>query len=275
MVIRQGDKGDDVKVLQRGLNKIGQMLLIDGDFGSGTGEAVGAVRETLKIPGLSTEADDALQQALTNIADPFPPLTAAGVTFIARQEITDARTYRTQYKTPAVPPAPSGVTIGIGYDCRFPTLAQFRADWGDLLSPDALAQLEAVLGKQGTPELKAQVAGVTVSLEAAMRVFVNRNLPDFLSQTRSIYPQVDNLSPARRTALVSLVYNRGTDLDGDSRKEMQAIRDLLSSNRLDDIPAQFESMTRLWDPATAPGLIARRRAEAVLWKSDFAALILD
>ena len=36
MVLRNGDKGDAVKTLQRDLNKLGYMLLVDGDFGEAT-----------------------------------------------------------------------------------------------------------------------------------------------------------------------------------------------------------------------------------------------
>ena len=34
MLLRAGSSGDEVKGLQRGLNKLGSMLLIDGRFGS-------------------------------------------------------------------------------------------------------------------------------------------------------------------------------------------------------------------------------------------------
>jgi len=162
MILRQGDKGDQVKALQRGLNKLGQLLIVDGDFGGGTCDAVGAARNQLNLPGSSSEADDALQDAIAGVPDLFPPLTAAGVTFIAREEVTDARTYGTKYQTPAAPPAPSGVTIGLGYDCRFATQSQFQADWQGLLPPDALAKLETVLGKEVSPALKASVAGVLI-----------------------------------------------------------------------------------------------------------------
>jgi len=39
--------------------------------------------------------------------------------------------------------------------------------------------------------------------------------------------------------------------------------------------AQFESMTRLWNPETTGGLIRRRRSEAMLWRAGFAALHLE
>jgi GH24 family phage-related lysozyme (muramidase) len=90
---------------------------------------------------------------------------------------------------------------------------------------------------------------------------------------------VDQLSPARRTALVSLVYNRGARLEDrearQERREMRAIRDLLAAGRFDEVAAQFEAMTRLWDPAKVAGLIQRRRHEAKLWNEGFAALSLE
>jgi peptidoglycan hydrolase-like protein with peptidoglycan-binding domain len=275
MILRKGNKGEDVKSLQRGLNKLGQLLRVDGDFGLATCDAVEAVRPELGIAGPSTEAEDALQNALANIPDPFPALTAAGVTFIARAEVTDGRTYRARYQSPEIPPPPSGVTIGIGYDCRFVDAARFRADWQDLLPKAYLEKLEGVLGQEGSVELRESVADVTIPLVAAMKVFTGRSLPEYLLRTAAIYPEVSALSPARRTAMVSLVYNRGTSLSGDRRKEMYAIQQLLGAGRQDEIAEQFEKMTRLWDPNIAAGLIARRRAEAVLWESGFSALMMD
>lgn len=277
MLLQRGDRNDAVKTLQRGLNKFGSMLLVDGDFGGGTCTAVASAREQLGRPGPAEAADDGLQQAVAAAPDPCPPLTAAGVTFIAREEVSDATAYQRRFQLPTCPPAPSGVTIGIGYDCRFVDRREFESDWGDLLPPPAMAQLAGVLGKEGNAALLGPLAGVVVPLSAAMRVFATRSLPKYLAQTRSIYPQVDgpDLTAAQRTALVSLIYNRGTDLDGDRRLEMRAIRDLLAVGRIDEVAAQFESMTRLWNPATAGGLIRRRRSEATLWRDGFAALQLE
>jgi hypothetical protein len=277
MVLRRGDRNDSVKALQRDLNKFGSMLLVDGDFGGGTCTAVVIAREQLGRPGPADVADDELQQAVAEAPDPCPPLTAAGMTFIAREEVSDATAYQRRYQVPTCPPAPSGVTIGIGYDCRFVDRREFESDWGGLLPPAAVTQLAGVLGKEGTPDLLVPLAGVVVPLPAAMRVFATRSLPKYLAQTRSIYPQVDDpgLTPAQRTALVSLVYNRGTDLVGDRRLEMRAIRDLLAAGRNDEVAAQFESMTRLWNPMTTGGLIRRRRSEAMLWRAGFAAVQLE
>ncbi len=93
MLLKQGDSGEGVRSLQRGLNKLGCILLIDGSFGPGTRDAVIDGRVAVRKPG-PPEADDALQQALAALPDPFPPLTPAGVTFIARAEVSGPREYR-------------------------------------------------------------------------------------------------------------------------------------------------------------------------------------
>ena len=276
MVLRQGDQGDAVKALQRNLNKLGSMLVVDGGFGTGTRNAVVRARQALSQPG-PPEADDALQQAVASIPDPCPPLTAAGMTFIAREEVSDATTYERRFQCPVWPSAESGITIGIGYDCKFARPDDLTADWGDLLPADAIAKLTGVLMRSGDAALLASVSRLVVPLSAAMRVFASRSLPKYLGQTRSIYPQVDgpSLTPAQRTALVSLVYNRGTDLSGDRRKEMRAIRDLLASGRIGEVAAEFDRMTRLWDETRQGGLVRRRRAEAMLWRAGFPAVGLE
>jgi peptidoglycan hydrolase-like protein with peptidoglycan-binding domain len=275
MVLRQGSQGEDVKALQRGLNKLGELVLVDGDFGSGTARAVSAARATLGMPGPPV-ADDAFQAAVQAFPDPFPPITAAGMTFIAREEVSDGTTYRRRFQRPCLPPPPSGITIGIGYDCRFVDRAQLEADWQGVLSPEAIALLQPALGIPGTLALCNQSATVSITLGDAMRVFATRSLPKYFEMTRRIYPAIGDqtLNAAQRTALVSLVYNRGADLEGDRRREMRTIQTLLLNGQLDDVAAQFESMTRLWRDV-APGLVRRRRAEARLWRSGFRALQLD
>ena len=280
MILKLGTVGDPVKMLQRGLNRLGAMLLVDGEFGTGTEAAVADARETLSLPGPAGEVDDALQAAVAAIPDPFPPLTAAGVTFIARQEVTDAARYRTQYQKPCWPGRRSGITIGIGYDCSFVGAEQLRADWGAELKPDVIAQLAGVVRKVGSAALLAQVDALVVPLMAAMKVFITKTLPKYFADARKAFPQVDDLPPARRSALISLVYNRGAglqDIDANKqdRREMRNIRSLLVANELEGVAAQFELMTRLWDPVKEKGLIQRRRDEAALWRNGFAALKLE
>ena len=278
MVLRQGNKGDAVKALQRNLNKLGSMLIIDGDFGAGTQTAVANARVTLQQPG-PAEADDALQQAVAAAPDPCPPLTAAGMTFIARQEVSSASEYEKRFRKPCKPGGASGITIGIGYDLgQINSRAQLVSDWGDQLPADAIDLLAAVVGKTGTEETLDSVSPVDVPLSKAMFVFAQRSLPEFLNQTRKIYPQIDDpaMTAAQRTALVSLVYNRGNDVTGDRRREMKTIQALLAAGSFDDaVAAEFERMTRLWTTADVRGVAVRRQAEAALWRSGFASAKLD
>lgn len=280
MVLRRGNTGDNVKGLQRGLNKLGAMLLVDGDFGKSTEIAIADARQSLKMPGPSNEADDELQAAVAAVPDPFPPLTAAGVTFMARQEVSDSACYRRRYQTPCWPGRRSGITIGIGYDCRFVDTTQLRADWGDELHPDVLGKLCGVVKVVGSDELAAQVNSVVVPLDAAMRVFVRRTLPEFLATVRAAFPHVDELTQPQRTALVSLVYNRGASMkDTDSvkqeRREMRTIRDLMAARNFSQVADQFESMKRLWGADSDSGLVQRRQQEADLWRFGFSALNLE
>ncbi len=272
--LRYGDHGEAVKGLQRGLDKVGALLRVDGDFGPATRGAVVDARVALALPG-ADEADDELQQVLAALPDPFPPLTSAGATFIAREEVSSAAAYRALYSHPVLPPNESGITIGIGYDLRFADRSTLVEDWVGVLAADVLERLDPVLGCRGTAEGLARVSDVEIPLASAFAVFVGRTLPATLHRTRAAYPSMDALPPARRTALVSLVYNRGPSLvdepGSDRRREMRRIRELLEAGRLDEVAEQLEGMARLWPES---GLVERRYREAILWRSGFEALQL-
>jgi hypothetical protein len=283
MILRLRDNGDNVKQLQRNLNKLGSALLIDGDFGPGVRDAVIDARAALSLsaaanaanPAASVnpgDADDALIAALTALPEPFPPLGSPGVTFITRLEIGSPKRYRDRYRHPEWPGEKSGITIGIGYDLQFCTRAQFEAEWVGV--PKAsVDRLAAAFQQVGSKTLCSSLVDLDFPFDLAMKVFINRTLPSYLAKTRSIYPQVDALRPAQRSALVSLIYNRGAKLDGDSRREMRTIQSLLAAGDLDSVSTQIEAMERLW-PDT-PGLVQRRHDEAKLWRSGFAALQLE
>ena len=278
MLLTKGDSGDAVRALQRNLNKVGSILLVDGDFGPGTTAAVVDARVVLHQPG-PPDADDAIQQALAAVPDPLPAVTAAGITFIARAEVTSATAYRRSFRQPVWPGGESGVTIGIGYDLKFPTQAQLRADWQAHLPETALMRLTMVLGKAGSHALADSVSDVDVPLDDAMAVFVAHTLPGTILSVHKMYPQSDTLPPARLTALVSLVYNRGTRLtDRDAakqdRREMREIASLLAAENADAVADQLDAMSRLWDPQNQAGVVQRRHDEARLWRAGFVALQL-
>jgi peptidoglycan hydrolase-like protein with peptidoglycan-binding domain len=276
MRLKLGDFGEHVKRLQRALNRIGSLLLIDGEFGPGTQAAVVEACAFVKRP-VASQADDELIALLEMRPEPSPELTTPGVVFIGREEVSSPAAYRAKYRRPVWPPPPSGITIGIGYDLQFVTRAQFDEDWASVLPPATRARFLPTIGVTGSQALVDAVRDVDIPLPAAVDVFLRRMVPTHAARARSIYPSLDRLPPARRTALISLVFNRGSDLSGDRRREMKQIQSLLadgSEAAVDAVADEIESMTRLWSPDTAPGLITRRRREAQLWRAGFSALRL-
>jgi len=268
-----------VRALQRGLNRLGSILLVDGDFGPATTDAVANAFAVLGRTGIPC-ADDELQTALDALPDPFPPVTAAGLSFIARAEVSGPRDYTQRFARPIWPSATSGITIGIGYDLGTVSMKQFAADWRDRLTDAHFDLLCSVVNVNGTALRLKSVRSVAIPFNDAMAVFVRQSLPSFTAAAQRVFRVPDDLPPSRLAALVSLVYNRGTRLtDTDTkrreRREMREIRDLLAAGSLDDIPDRFESMTRLWDANKLPGLIKRRRDEARLWRAGFSALQLE
>jgi hypothetical protein len=270
--LKRGDTGEPVKAAQRDLNKLGSLLVIDGDFGPMTEAAVAEARSALEIPG-PAEVDDVLQGELANVPEPSAELTTPGVTFIGRQEVSGPAEYRRKYSHPIWPTRRSGITIGIGYDLKAVTARQLK-DWDDSLAVDAVERLALVVGVTGTQKRLDSVQDVVIPLPAAIMVFLKRMIPEHVTRTRAIYPTLTSLSAPRPTSLISLVFNRGNDLEGDRHREMKRIRDLLVAEDPDPVADELDAMTRLWDPATEGGVIARRRREAILWRSGFEALQL-
>ncbi|MBM3512914.1 MAG: hypothetical protein FJX59_04275 [Alphaproteobacteria bacterium] len=182
--------------------------------------------------------------------------------------MTSRFNYSSHLSRPTWPKGESGVIIGIGYDLPFQTPAGFNADWQGLIPPGQINQLLVMVGKQGTLALADQVSDVDVPFKAAWRIFTGISLPKFVTLTRKTFPGFDAVPKLSRGALVSLVYNRGAKLDGDSRKEMKAIRDHLVASNFAKVCAEFEATKRLWPEAK--GFSDRRDEEARMWRKGFA-----
>lgn len=167
------------------------------------------------------------------------------------------------------PGGDSGITIGIGYDLGYVEADEFRQDWSDCLNAADCDALTVVVGLKGDAA-KAKASGlktVKIKDEDARKVFIERSVPTYQAQTQKAFPGVDNLPADAQGALVSLVYNRGTSMNGDSRREMRAIRDAVPKGDLKEIAAQLRSMKRLWEGTNLTGLVKRREAEAQLVES--------
>lgn len=196
-----------------------------------------------------------------------PSVCQAAVDLIVECEVSSQAVYTKRYANPTWPGGQSGVTIGIGFDLGYEDEDEFVRGWGNVLPASSITALGGVVGLRGDAARTAlsSVAHVGVPWDAAHAVFTGSTLPRYAARTVNAFPGSDGIPALCFGALVSLVYNRGTSMSGDNRREMAAIRDLIQKGDLTDVPAQFRSMERLWP--TMAGLRDRREKEAAMWES--------
>ena len=280
--LKRGARGEDVKRLQSLLNRAGAMLELDGDFGPGTKRGVIYAQEVMEREQTGV-ADRHLWEWLESLSEPFPALATEGVAFIARAETGGLRYYNEVSRWPHFPGLSSGITIGVGYDLRHHNREAFQLCWSPHLPEDAITELLNDIERPGSAERARELKemGLEVPFQAAWSVFVDETLPRFYGKTERIYPSLAGLPDLCRSVLVSIVFNRGSGLEGEGRAEMRSIRDILAqadgaslpvSARRDlwsEVPVQIEAMVRLW-PNT-PGLCKRREDEAKLWRKGLEA----
>ena len=167
------------------------------------------------------------------------------------------------------PGGSSGITIGVGYDLGFVTEEQFEEDWSPFLSGDEIDRLKDVIRLSGdkAAQRAREFSDIKIKRPDAEQVFKERTLPLYSQKTENAFPGVDQLPAAARGALVSLVFNRGPGMNGDSRREMRAVRDAVADGDLQEIANQIRAMKRLWERKGLDGLLKRRDAEADLVES--------
>lgn len=195
-------------------------------------------------------------------------LSSASLKLLLRFEVGGGKTYYEKYlKTPTWPGAASGVTIGVGYDLGYYTAETIQKDWGERLDPAELKRLVACAGKKG-PDAKKRIAAlkdIEIPWSDALAVFKAVSVTTFWRKTKATFPGVEALHPNARGALLSLVFNRGTSLTGDRRKEMRAIKALVPEKDYEGIAEQLRAMKRIWmDTTIEQGMSRRRDAEADL-----------
>ena len=167
------------------------------------------------------------------------------------------------------PGGQSGVTIGHGYDLGAETAAELCRDWANWLSGEQLGRLKEAVGKSGpqAAQMCRQFEDIKISTEAADDVFYRCTVPKYYQQTLETFPHMDAFPGVVQGALLSLVFNRGTSLEGGRREEMRKIRDLLASSSpkretLEEVAAQLRKMKSIWVGKGLDGLVIRREKEA-------------
>lgn len=230
-------------------------------------EAVEAVADAVQTPILA--AVEALEP-LTLAAPPPEPRSAAcrraAAALILRWEITSPAWYDRRLRFPVWPGGASGVTWGVGYDGGHQTRAVIEGDWQAHEHRGRLGQTAGITGSRAKAALPAY-RDIATPFPYAAEVFETRSLVEYERRAeRAFRNGFEALRPNACAALVSLVYNRGAAMTGDSRREMRAIRDkCVPAQDYACIAREIRSMTRLWrGAANENGLTARRESEALL-----------
>lgn len=229
---------------------------------------VGADDDGVVGPETLTKVEAFISTALPKL----PPggslvVSSRSLDMIVFYEVTSKEVYDKKFQTPQWPGGASGVTIGIGYDLGHFTGPQITDNWGPHVSVGDLALLISVKGKTGEPArlLIPTVKSVKINFDKAIKVFYQCSLPEFAKKVKKTFPGVEKLPPDAQGVLLSLVYNRGTSLEGEHRKEMKNIVPLVAKGDLAGIAAELRSMKRLWP--NFKGLRDRRDKEAALLES--------
>ena len=192
-------------------------------------------------------------------------ISKKSIDFIIQQEVGGRAYYDKALQKITWPGGESGATLGIGYDVGYENMAQFIKDWGDNLSADNIKIIKPLVGIKGEKVkdlLKGDILNIRIPYNIAYDVFVKNDVPRYYAMTKKIYPELEQLNEDTQGALVSMVFNRGIELKGDSRTEMRAIVDLVAKKDYEGIAEEVEKSKRLWEHKGLDGLVIRREAEA-------------
>jgi hypothetical protein len=191
--------------------------------------------------------------------------------------------YNKFLKNPTWPGEQSGVTIGVGYDVGYVNKTEFSNDWKDL-PKETFDRLYRVVGVKGyqAKELARRLKDIIIPWDMSVKVFMNKTVKKFYDLTQATFPNFDKLPEDAKGGLVSLVFNRGAALEGDRRREMKAIRDIMAKTQNFDektlflIADQIRKMKRIWiGGSIEKGMSRRRDAEAKIIEKALANVVVN
>lgn len=190
---------------------------------------------------------------------------------LLKYEVGGGKSYYEKYLSKFTwPGGASGPTIAIGVDCAYYSAKELTEIFS-FLSKDQLKLVQEATGKSGEKgkeyAIKLRSAGIVVEWEKALEIFEKLTWPKFTKLAEKTFPGLADLKPDAYGAIISLVFNRGTSLKGESRKEMVKIFELIPNEDYKKIAKEFRNMKRLWVGKGLDGLIERREAEAKLIES--------
>jgi hypothetical protein len=168
------------------------------------------------------------------------------------------------------PKGASGPTIAIGIDCAYYTKTELSKIF-NFLPQNQIELIQGSVGKTGEKGREytriLRNAGITVDWEKALDIFYSITWPKFTKLTNKTFLGATELKEDAYGAIVSIVFNRGTSLNGQSRLEMRNIKELIPFKDYKGIAKEVRKMKRLWVGKGLDGLLERRETEAKLIES--------
>lgn len=201
----------------------------------------------------------------------FPKPSTKTLELLLEYEVGGGKEYYDKYLSKFTwPGGASGPTIGIGIDCGYYSADEI-ADMFSYLEGDKLQLVQNASKKTGTSGKEytrtLRKAEITMDWETAQGIFERITWPKFAKLAEKAFPDLNKFSKDAYGAIVSLVFNRGTSMKGDSRKEMRNIRAYVPEKNYKKIAQEIRNMKRLWEGKDLDGLLKRRDAEASLIES--------
>jgi GH24 family phage-related lysozyme (muramidase) len=190
---------------------------------------------------------------------------------LLKYEVGGGKAYYEKYLSKFTwPGGASGPTIAIGVDCAYYSQKDL-AEIFSFLPKEEIKQIQGAHGKTGERGKEytniLRKAEIVIDWNRALEIFERVTWPKFTKLAEKTFPGLVDLHPDAYGAVVSLVFNRGTSLIGDKRKEMANIKNLIPAKKYKQIAQEFRNMKRLWVGKGLDGLIQRRESEAKLVES--------
>lgn len=190
---------------------------------------------------------------------------------ILKYEVGGGKEYYEKFLSkPTWPGGASGMTLGVGIDCAYYSPEELKKIF-NFLPENKLNIIVNASGKTGLKgkeyTLKNKNSGIYIPWDKAVELFNNLIWIKFSNLAEKTFPKLNELKDDAYGSIVSLVFNRGTSLVGDSRLEMRNIKKLIPLKKYKDIANEIRKMKRIWIGKNLDGLIARREEEAKLIES--------
>jgi len=144
--------------------------------------------------------------------------------------------------------------------------------WTPYFTDDIVKRMAECSGDLSVSSAKRDVANlqdIVVVWNVAINEFNTQEVPNYYQTALRVFPGLDNLTTNAQSAVLSVCYNRGFQMNGSSRIDMRTLRTAVANK---DYQAMADAILHMkvtmgpeWrDKGIYAGMAARRNAEAKL-----------